>query len=605
MAKSFVGPFVVTFAISVFALMMQVLWVYIDDIAGKGLGFFNVVELMAYKCVGLVPLAMPLALLISTVMVLGGMAEHYELSSFKSAGVSLLRVMRLLIVFGVAGALISFACADYVIPAANLKFGSRMYDIQQKKPTLNMEPGVFNEDFNQFAIRLGEIDPDGRKISDVLIYDHTKASTGDLGQIIAEEGEMYTADDGRAFVMKLYDGVQYSEKKQNSKSRSALPFARTSFASYTKVWDLSEFLLGDTAEELFKTNRSMLATWQLAIAIDSIDTDIKIRKQTISNHITSYLPLVERDTVVYKEEFAPTFKEAGSDTSNVRTGIRELANQGAEFLTDTSNVRTSIRESVNQNSESPVQLTEKNPPRKVDADGVASRPARTSVTNTPSKIVRIDNTRNRPQNITPDNDLARQMVRVGLNERQAKAREKALMHPLVQGATEWKGVTSLMDSLDKAANVRVINRARSAVRSITSQAQSAERILPGIRESRVKHVYDLHMKYSMALVCIIFVFIGAPMGAIVRKGGFGYPILVSIIFFVIFIILTIFCRKLAESFVVNGTLAGWLPCIILFPVSLWITRTAMNDGKIISSEGISKAFSKVKQFFTRIIPRKA
>lgn len=581
MAKSFVGPFMVTFAISVFALMMQVVWVYIDDIAGKGLGFFNVVELLAYKCAGLVPLAMPLALLISSVMVLGGMAEHYELSSFKSAGVSLLRVMRLLIVFGVAGSLISFACADYIIPAANLQFGSRMYDIQQKKPTLNMEPGVFNEDFNQFAIRLGAIDPGGRKISDVLIYDHTKASTGDLGQIIANEGEMYTADDGRAFVMKLYDGVQYSEKKQNSKSRSALPFARTSFASYTKVWDLSEFLLGDTATELFKTNRSMLATWQLAIAIDSIDTDIKIRKQTISNHITSYLPLIERDTTVYKEEFAPSFKVPGSDTSNVRTSIRELVEQ--------DNQPPGVSKQIDTLSETDKEL-------------VPSRPSRTTVTNTPSKIVRIDNSRNRPQVIRQDNDLAPQAVRVSFKGRQAQAREKALMHPLVQGAIEWNGVRGLMDSLDKTATTRVINRARSAVRSITSQAQSAERILPGIRESRVKHVYDMHMKYSMALICIIFVFIGAPMGAIVRKGGFGYPILVSIIFFVIFIILTIFCRKLAESFVFSGTFAGWLPCIILFPVSLWITRTAMNDAKIVSVEGIKKAFTNVKIWISSLKP---
>ncbi|MEM7555029.1 MAG: LptF/LptG family permease [Cyanobacteria bacterium P01_A01_bin.84] len=163
-------------------------------------------ELMAYKCVGLVPLALPLALLISSVMVLGGLAEHYELSSFKSAGVSLLRVMRPLIVFGVISSVVSFLCADYVIPAANLQFGSRMYDIQQKKPTLSMEPGIFNEDFNQFAIRLGARDDNGRDIQDVLIYDHTKAATGDLGQISAKTGEMYSSDDGKAFVMKLYDG---------------------------------------------------------------------------------------------------------------------------------------------------------------------------------------------------------------------------------------------------------------------------------------------------------------------------------------------------------------------------------------------------------------
>lgn len=573
MAKSFVGPFVVTFAISVFALMMQVLWQYLDDIAGKGLGFFTVVELMAYKCVGLVPLAMPLAILISSVMVLGGMAEHYELSSFKSAGTSLLRVMRMLVVFGILGSIVSFACADYVIPAANLQFGSRMYDIQQKKPTLNMEPGVFNEDFSQFAIRLGGRAKNGRDISDVLIYDHTRAGTGDLGQIIASTGEMYTENEGQAFVMKLYDGEQYTERKSTGKNRNALPFVRTSFESYTKVFDLSEFMLRETADELFKTNRSMLATWQLAIAIDSIDTDVKIRKQTVSNHVNTYLPLAGRDTTVYKKEFAPKFQDEAPDTGRVQSSIREVVNQRNQGL----------------EQETPSVPTKPS----------AETSKRSSTTKTPSKIVRVNNTGKKKEKLEKSKDLGSALVPLTVEERRRQARDNALKHPLVAGAKNWPGVNPLVEEMDKTARTRVLNRARSATRSITSQSQSAQRILPGIRESRVKHVYDLHMKYSMALVCIIFVFIGAPMGAIVRKGGFGYPILVSIVFFVVFIVLTIFCRKLAESFVVNGTLAGWLPCIILFPVSIWITRAGMNDSKIVSTDAIIIFFSKLKKRFDR------
>ena len=219
--RSFVGPFIVTFGIALFVLLMQILWLYLDDIAGKGLSFFLIMELLAYKCVGLVPLALPLALLISSVMVLGNLAEHYELSSFKSAGVSLLRVMRPLIVIGMLCAGISYACSDYVIPAANLQFGSRMYDIQQKKPTLNMEPGVFNEDFSQFTIRLGGRDDNGRDIDDVLIYDQTKANLGELSEIMADNGEMFAADDGKFFVMRLYDGHQYVEQRPGAPAAAA------------------------------------------------------------------------------------------------------------------------------------------------------------------------------------------------------------------------------------------------------------------------------------------------------------------------------------------------------------------------------------------------
>ena len=540
MAKSFIGPFVVTFAIAVFVLMMQVLWLYLDDIAGKGLGFFTVIELMSYKCVGLVPLALPLALLISSVMVLGGMAEHYELSSFKSAGVSLLRVMRVLIIFGVISSAASFSIADYVIPAANLQFGARMYDIQQKKPTLNMEPGVFNEDFNQFAIRLGGRAEDGRNISDVLIYDHTKAATGELGQITADNGEMFSADNGRFFVMKLRDGVQYSEQRPGGKSGSSRPFVRTSFKTYTKVFDLSEFNLSKTNTKLFSTNRSMLATWQLQLGVDSIDADIAIRKQDAGNHMVNYLPILARDTTVYRNSRLKQKAEENDYGSRPDEG-------------ESSSKRDSTRQVLS-------------------ASG-----GKTTTT-----IERIDN---RSKVIKPK--IPEDQKLIMLQDRRTEAMAKALAHPLVTGAANWNGVRGLMDSVGTSIQGRIFNKARSAVRSVGGQAKAAERILPGIRESRVKHIYDLHMKYSMALVCIIFIFIGAPMGAIVRKGGFGYPILVSIIFFVIFIILTIFCRKLAESFVVDAAFAGWLPCVILFPVSLYITIRAMKDAKLVNLDGLA------------------
>jgi lipopolysaccharide export system permease protein len=552
MVKSFAGPFVVTFAIAVFVLMMQVLWLYLDDIAGKGLGFFTVIELMSYKCVGLVPLALPLALLISSVMVLGGMAEHYELSSFKSAGVSLLRIMRTLIIFGFISAAISFAIADYVIPAANLQFGARMYDIQQKKPTLNMEPGIFNDDFNQYAIRLGGREEDGRNISDVLIYDHTKAATGELGQITANTGEMYSADNGRVFVMKLRDGVQYAEQRPGGKSGSSRPFVRTSFKTYTKVFDLSEFNLSVTNTKLFSTNRSMLATWQLQIGVDSIDADISVRKQAVSNHLTNYLPVLGKDTIQYRKK-RPEEEVAPDDLA---PPLEEVYNSRPIATPD------------------------------------SATQALTVSAKSGTRVKPIDNRSKIKKPVVSEEEKT-----IILKDRTAQALAKARAHPLVVGAGEWDGIQGLMDSLSSTVQDKIMNKARSAVRSINGQAKAATRILPGIQESRVKHIYDLHMKYSMALVCIIFIFIGAPMGAIVRKGGFGYPILVSIIFFVIFIILTIFCRKLAESFVVDAAFAGWLPCIIMFPVSLYITSRAIKDAKLVNVDGLKDGLQAAFRFF--------
>ncbi|THH41295.1 LptF/LptG family permease [Neolewinella litorea] len=545
MAKSFVGPFIVTFAIALFVLLMQILWLYLDDIAGKGLSFFLIMELLAYKCVGLVPLALPLALLISSVMVLGNLAEHYELSSFKSAGVSLLRVIRMLIIFGAISAGVSYLCSDYIIPAANLQFGARMYDIQQKKPTLNMEPGVFNEDFNQFTIRLGDRGDDGRRIEDVLIYDHTKANVGELSQITAEDGEMYTSDGGDFFIMRLFNGHQYVEQRPSGREGRSTPFMRTSFDAYTKVFDLSEFKLEKHATSLFSTNRSMLSTWQLREGVDSIDTDIAVRKQGLSNHLLAYLPQLPRDTNTYRIQ----------------------GTSGNEFIS----------------TDSLLAEAEPSPLDSIEKLEAAYRPLHAAP--------RPEERAQTPDSVRQRFILERQRE---LETRRAARMAEAAHHPLVEGASPWPGIRSLLDSVPREDHSRIYNRARSSIRSVTAQAQSTLRLLPGIQESRVKHIYDMHMKYSMAVVCIIFIFIGAPMGAIVRKGGFGYPILVSIIFFVIFIILTIFCRKLAESFVVSGVFAGWLPCLILFPISLWITFSAMNDAKLVDTDRAKEALRRAR-----------
>jgi len=161
---SFLPPFIATFFIALFVLVMQTLWVYIDDIAGKGVGFFLLVELVAYMSVSMIPMALPIAVLISSVMVLGNMAEEYELSSIKSAGVSLWRVMNplMFVVFSVS--VLSFFCSNNLIPVSNLKFKSRLYDIRKQKPTLSMEEGMFNDDFQGYSIRIGKKLPDNNSI---------------------------------------------------------------------------------------------------------------------------------------------------------------------------------------------------------------------------------------------------------------------------------------------------------------------------------------------------------------------------------------------------------------------------------------------------------
>ncbi len=185
------------------------IWVYIDDIIGKGAGLLILMEILVYLSMSLIPMALPIAILISSVMVMGNLAERYELSSFKSAGVPLLRIMApLMVVAGIVAAF-SFYCSNYLIPVANLKFKSRLYDIRRQKPTLSLEQGVFNYDFKNYVIHIGDKGEDNKTISDVIIYDHQPINKDRPTLITAKTGEMYTTPDEKFFVMNLFNGTQY------------------------------------------------------------------------------------------------------------------------------------------------------------------------------------------------------------------------------------------------------------------------------------------------------------------------------------------------------------------------------------------------------------
>jgi len=168
-------PFLLSFFIALFVLMMQVLWVYIDNIIGKGVSLFEILEMVAYMSVSLVPRALPLAVLISMVMVFGGLSERYELASMKTAGVSLTRIMAFSLVFGALISVGSYYCSNNVIPITNLKFMTRLQDISNQKPSLSLEEGIFNDDFSGYAIRINKKGDDGKSIEDVMIYDHRNA----------------------------------------------------------------------------------------------------------------------------------------------------------------------------------------------------------------------------------------------------------------------------------------------------------------------------------------------------------------------------------------------------------------------------------------------
>lgn len=221
------------FGIAVFILLMQFLWVYLDDIVGKGAGILVIAEMVGYMSISMFPMALPIAVLLSTVMVMGNLSEKYELVSFKSAGVSLQRIMVPLVAACTLIAIFSFVCSNNIIPYANLQFRSRLYDIKKKKPSLSIKEGVFNTDFNGYVMHIKDLDRSDNSMKDVVIYDQRDGRRGNINQIIASGGSIKPTKDNLYLVMRLEDGNHYQEAG-GANYRRTFPFIKTTFKSWRK-----------------------------------------------------------------------------------------------------------------------------------------------------------------------------------------------------------------------------------------------------------------------------------------------------------------------------------------------------------------------------------
>ena len=264
--KAFVGPFIATFFITLLVLVMQFFWLYIDDFVGKGLGAGLILEFIWYQSAVLVPLALPLAVLLSSLMTFGNLGETYELVAIKSAGISLLRFMRPLffLTLGICG--IAFLFSNYIIPVANLKSRTLLSDIVFAKPSFDIKEGVFYDKIYGFAIKIGKKENNDSVIRDVIIYE--QANTLQDNFIIAKDGVMRVSDDKRFLEFNLHDGWRYQERGNGSDANTE--FIRLGFKEYKKQFDLSSFQFQRTADSVNKNNHRMLSMRQLRKAIDSL-----------------------------------------------------------------------------------------------------------------------------------------------------------------------------------------------------------------------------------------------------------------------------------------------------------------------------------------------
>jgi len=282
--KAFIGPFIAVFFVTLLVLILQFFWLWIDDFVGKGLSTRVIFEFIWYQSAALVPLALPLAVLLSSLMTFGNLGESMELVAIKSSGISLLRFMRPLFVVSLLICGVAFLFSNYIIPVAVLKSQTLLADIVWSKPSFDIQEGVFYDKIDGFSIKIGKKEGDSI-VHDVIIYEKGPNNLQD-NFIIANSGVMRTTGNKRFLEFNLRDGWRYQERGDRFAKNTE--FIRIGFKEYTKQFDLSSLgLQKRTSDTVNRTNHRMQSMRQLSKAIDSIQKGVNEYSKKVKQDIFS------------------------------------------------------------------------------------------------------------------------------------------------------------------------------------------------------------------------------------------------------------------------------------------------------------------------------
>ena len=475
--KQYIGTFIFTFFVAIFILLMQFLWTWVDEFIGKGLGFAVMFKLLTYTSVTFVPMALPLAILLSSLMCFGNLGEYYELVAMKASGISTWKVMRPLLYFSLVMSVLGFFFSNNVMPVANLKMQSTLYDVSHKKMTLEIPEGVFYRGLDQYVIKVARKSKDGNSMYDIMIYDHTDGK-GNVKVIVADSGYMAMTPSQREMIFTLYDGYNYSEMIDDKDYRENRPFQKMKFKRQFVVFDMSQFDMGHVNEDAFKTHQTMMNIKQLNVAIDSLSKAYDKKQESYDNSLVNrfqYLTL----------------------------GIADYNRVDAKML-------------------------------KKHGDAVSKDTITTFC---------------------------------------------------------WP----LIDNLPENERQSVLNIAFENNNNMKESLNATSKELQRDRINLRKHEQVLNQKFTLSIACLLFFFIGAPLGAIIRKGGLGMPVVVSVTFFVIYYVITIIGERVAVNGDMSVFLGAWISSIVLFPIGFFLTFKATTDAALLDAESWKKFFTKRKK----------
>jgi lipopolysaccharide export system permease protein len=470
--KSFLGPFFMTFFIVVFVLLMQFLWRYVGDLVGKGLDLSVLGEMLFYASFGVLPYAFPLAMLLASIMTFGSLGENYELVAMKSAGISLFRIMRPLIVIAAFISLLAFYFSNNILPKTNLKFTTLMLSVKQQRPELVLQEGVFTNEIDGYSIKVGHKDKKTNVLYDLLIYDHTQNKSNE-SVTVADSGYLKITEDKQYMVLNLYNGINYSEEQSTErKDINKRPFRRDKFDEQTIRVKVNNFDFNRRDEGIYKNFYRMLNIKQLNLQTDTLN-------EKYYEQVRGYLLQIDINPTISRQVYNLTVLNDSLKQKNLQA---------------------------------------------------------------PDSIFVFDDYFN--------------------------------------GIDKWVKAEIAMTALD---------RARSNMQNLNLyQGQITER-----KRNINKYDMERHRKFTLSIAVFIFFFVGAPLGAIIRKGGLGMPVVVSIALFIAYYIVSMTGEKSAREDVWQMFTGMWFSTMIFFPVGIWLSYMAGTDSAIMSSEAYLKLLNKI------------
>jgi lipopolysaccharide export system permease protein len=482
---SFVQTFVSVFVILFFIFILQGIWLFISELAGKDLDIWIVTKFLLFYSPKIVPLVLPLSILLASIMTFGNFAENYEFAAMKSSGISLNRAMRSLIIFICGLSVVAFFFANNIIPKAEYKFLNLRKNIIQRKPAMAIVEGQFNA-VGTFNIKVEKKSGEnGEKLTGVTIHKR-RPGAANATIIRSKTGLLTSNEKSNLLQLELFDGYYYEEvNAKNPADRAKMPFAKSSFSKQIMNIDLTALNSNDDDQEKVAHTNTMLNISELRYTLDSLQTNFKKDATSIATNIA-----MRPNSVIGPEPKLPQ-------------------------------------------------------PKGVAIPAVAEVP-------------------------------------------KAKA---------------GNAPEDLLSVIKKADRARVLEFAENNISSTEYVVTSGKNELMEKIKNINNHWLTLYDKYVIAFACLLMFFIGAPLGAIIRKGGLGLPIVFAVLIFIIFHFINTFGRKLAQENGIPPFMGSWMSSFVLTPLAVLLTYRATNDIGLISFDNLIMPFQKALNKLLKIKPK--